>query len=252
MNNSVTTSFLIAAGISLSACNVTTSTFSISESADRDSANYVARSVAIVNAETRSQGSDQSHDSNSRSPESPASSSAGGAWGGGAFQTASAAGQASEGGAERELPTPDKDGAAAEAARAEEASRQNRNAAGELDKEAPAPSPDKDGAAAEAARAEEASRQSSPDSQADKEANDPLPISTETGKMAVEHDPNEDKDGNAPAPQAEPQHNVDSKDGTSNETASSNGGGNQVGQAEVDHNTAQQGTAPVTDEPSKD
>jgi hypothetical protein len=217
MNNSVTTSFLIAAGISLSACNVTTSTFSISESADRNSANYVARSVAIVNAETRSQGSDQSHDSNSRSPESPASSSAGGAWGGGAFQTASAAGQASEGGAERELPTPDKDGAAAEAA-----------------------------------RAEEASRQSSPDSQADKEANDPLPISTETGKMAVEHDPNEDKDGNAPAPQAEPQHNVDSKDGTSNETASSNGGGNQVGQAEVDHNTAQQGTAPVTDEPSKD
>ena len=217
MNNSVTTSFLIAAGISLSACNVTTSTFSISESADRDSANYVARSVAIVNAETRSQGSDQSHDSNSRSPESPASSSAGGAWGGGAFQTASAAGQASEGDAERELPTPDKDGAAAEAA-----------------------------------RAEEASRQSSPDSQADKEANDPLPISTETGKMAVEHDPNEDKDGNAPAPQAEPQHNVDSKDGTSNETASSNGGGNQVGQAEVDHNTAQQGTAPVTDEPSKD
>ena len=217
MNNSVTTSFLIAAGISLSACNVTTSTFSISESADRNSANYVARSVAIVNAETRSQGSDQSHDSNSRSPESPASSSAGGAWGGGAFQTASAAGQASEGGAERELPTPDKDGAAAEAV-----------------------------------RAEEASRQSSPDSQADKEANDPLPISTETGKMAVEHDPNEDKDGNAPAPQAEPQHNVDSKDGTSNETASSNGGGNQVGQAEVDHNTAQQGTAPVTDEPSKD
>lgn len=217
MNNSVTTSFLIAAGISLSACNVTTSTFSISESADRNSANYVARSVAIVNAETRSQGIDQSHDSNSRSPESPASSSAGGAWGGGAFQTASAAGQASEGGAERELPTPDKDGAAAEAA-----------------------------------RAEEASRQSSPDSQADKEANDPLPISTETGKMAVEHDPNEDKDGNAPAPQAEPQHNVDSKDGTSNETASSNGGGNQVGQAEVDHNTAQQGTAPVTDEPSKD
>jgi hypothetical protein len=66
MNNSVTTSFLIAAGISLSACNVTTSTFSISESADRNSANYVARSVAIVNAETRSQGSDQSHDSNSR------------------------------------------------------------------------------------------------------------------------------------------------------------------------------------------
>ena len=217
MNNSVTTSFLIAASISLSACNVTTSTFSISESADRNSANYVARSVAIVNAETRSQGSDQSHDSNSRSPESPASSSAGGAWGGGAFQTAIAAGQASEGDAERELPTPDKDGAAAEAA-----------------------------------RAEEASRQSSPDRQADKEANDPLPISTETGKMAVEHDPNEDKDGNAPAPQAEPQHNVDSKDGTSNETASSNGGGNQVGQAEVDHNTAQQGTAPVTDEPSKD
>ena len=52
MNNSVTTSFLIAASISLSACNVTTSTFSISESADRNSANYVARSVAIVNAET--------------------------------------------------------------------------------------------------------------------------------------------------------------------------------------------------------
>ena len=153
---------------------------------------------------------------------------------------------------EAPAPSPDKDGATAEAARAEEASRQNRNAAGELDKEAPAPSPDKDGAAAEAAQAEEASRQSSPDSQADKEANDPLPISTETGKMAVEHDPNEDKDGNAPAPQAEPQHNVDSKDGTSNETASSNGGGNQVGQAEVDHNTAQQGTAPVTDEPSKD
>jgi hypothetical protein len=217
MNNSVTTSFLIAAGISLSACNVTTSTFSISESADRNSANYVARSVAIANADTGNQSSAQSHDSNSRSPGSPASSSAGGAWGGGAFQTASAAGQASEGDAERELPTPDKDGAAAEAA-----------------------------------RAEEASRQSSPDSQADKEANDPLPISTETGKMAVEHDPNEDKDGNAPAPQAEPQHNVDSKDGTSNETASSNGGGNQVGQAEVDHNTAQQGTAPVTDEPSKD
>ena len=201
MNNSVTASFLIAAGISLSACNVTTSAFSISKSADRNSANYVARSVAIVNAETGSQGSAQSHDSNSRSPESPASSSAGGAWGGGAFQTASAAGQASEGGAERELPTPDKENDA-------------RNFA------------------------EEASRQSSLDSQAEKDA--------------VEHAPNEDKDGNTPAPQAEPQHNVDSKDGTSNETASSNGGGDQAGQAEVDQNTAQQGTAPVTDEPSKD
>ena len=55
MNNTVTTSFLIAAGITLSACNVTTPTFSASENDQPDLAHYVARSDIAVNTVTASQ-----------------------------------------------------------------------------------------------------------------------------------------------------------------------------------------------------
>ena len=88
MNNTVTTSFLIAAGITLSACNVTTPTFSASENDQPDLAHYVARSDIAVNTVTASQQNVPQIANTARASASPARSSSGRAKGSSALQTA--------------------------------------------------------------------------------------------------------------------------------------------------------------------
>lgn len=150
MNNTVTTSFLIAAGITLSACNVTTPTFSASENDQPDLAHYVARSDIAVNTVTASQQNVPQIANTARASASPARSSSGRAKGSSALQTAGftqaastgSRGQLSERGAGEQMSSPDKDGAAAE----------------------------------------QASRDAANNRSSDKEANDPLPITTDPGK----------------------------------------------------------------------